>query len=68
MHYLYDYSWNFSQLALKTGISREGLYKALFDNGNPSFATILKMITEFGLQIKFVPATSAKRKIRKSTY
>jgi probable addiction module antidote protein len=48
MRYLYDYSWNFSQLALKTGISCEGLYKALSDNGNPSFATILKMIAKFG--------------------
>lgn len=53
---------NFSELARKTGVSREGLYKALSEDGNPSFATILKMITAFGLQIKFVPATPLKLK------
>lgn len=53
---------NFSELARKTGVSREGLYKALSEDGNPSFATILKMIAAFGLQIKFVPATPLKLK------
>lgn len=51
---------NFSQLARDTGITREGLYKALSDNGNPSFVTIVKMMTAFGLQIKFVPAKHVK--------
>ncbi len=31
-----------SQLARDTGISREGLYKALSSNGNPEFATVLR--------------------------
>lgn len=51
---------NFSQLARDTGISREGLYKALSDNGNPSFATIAKMVSALGLHIKFVPSTPLK--------
>lgn len=29
---------NFSKLARESGITCEGLYKALSDNGNPSFA------------------------------
>lgn len=51
---------NFSQLARDTDISREGLYKALSDNGNPSFAMIIKMVAALGLHIKFVPATPLK--------
>lgn len=51
---------NFSQLARDTNISREGLYKALSDNGNPSFAMIIKMAAALGLHMKFVPAKSLK--------
>lgn len=40
-----------SQVARDTGISREGLYKALSAEGNPSFATILKVIKALGLQL-----------------
>lgn len=32
-----------SQLANETGMGRESLYKALSGEGNPSFATILKV-------------------------
>lgn len=51
---------NFSQLARASGISREGLYKALSNNGNPSFATIIKMVSALGLHMKFVPSTPLK--------
>jgi len=40
-----------SQVARDAGISREGLYKALSDEGNPSFGTILKVIKALGLQL-----------------
>jgi probable addiction module antidote protein len=30
------------QLARETGLTREGLYKALSPEGNPSFATVMK--------------------------
>lgn len=33
-----------TQLAKATGITREGLYKALAPTGNPEFSTILKVI------------------------
>jgi len=40
-----------AQLARDTGISREGLYKALSGDGNPSFGTILKVVKALGLQL-----------------
>ncbi len=46
-------SRNFSELARKTGMSREGLYKALTAESNPSFATISKVATALGLRIEF---------------
>jgi len=42
---------NMSQLARDTGITREGLYKALSDDGNPTFATVTKVAKALGLQI-----------------
>ena len=38
------------QLAKGTGITREGLYKALGEQGNPSFATVVKVMHALGLQ------------------
>ena len=40
-----------AQLARDTGISREGLYKALARDGNPSLATVLKVIKALGLRL-----------------
>ena len=40
-----------AQVARDTGISREGLYKALSHEGNPSFATILKVVKALGLEL-----------------
>ncbi|RMG55918.1 MAG: putative addiction module antidote protein [Gammaproteobacteria bacterium] len=45
-----------SELARRTGLSREGLYKALSENGNPSLATVLKVLKALGLEIRLVPA------------
>ena len=42
-----------TQLARDTGLTREGLYKALGQDSNPSFDTILKVMRALGL--KFVP-------------
>ena len=47
---------NMSQLARDTGLSREGLYKALSEEGNPSFSTVAKIAKALGLQIKFETA------------
>ena len=40
-----------SQLARETGLGRESLYKALSGEGNPSFATILKVIRALGVKL-----------------
>jgi len=39
------------QLAKDTGLTREGLYKALNKDGNPSFATVLKVMKALGLNL-----------------
>ena len=46
-------SGNVSELARRVGMSREGLYKALTAEGNPSFATISKVAHALGLRIEF---------------
>jgi probable addiction module antidote protein len=46
-------SGNLSELARKLGMSREGLYKALSKDGNPSFATIMKVAQALGLRLEF---------------
>jgi probable addiction module antidote protein len=40
------------QLAIETGITREGLYKALSPTGNPSFVTIMKVCKPMGLRLR----------------
>jgi probable addiction module antidote protein len=40
-----------TQLARETGITRDGLYKALSPTGNPSFETVRKVIGALGLKI-----------------
>ncbi len=46
-------SGNVSELARRVGMSREGLYKALSGDGNPSFATIMKVAKALGLKLHF---------------
>ena len=40
-----------TQLARETGLGRESLYKALSGEGNPSFATILKVVRALGIKL-----------------
>jgi len=44
-----------SQLARDTGISREGLYRALSPEGNPEFATVMKVIHALGVRLHADP-------------
>lgn len=39
------------QLAKETGLTREGLYKALSAEGNPSLGTVLKVLKALGLKL-----------------
>ena len=45
-----------SEVARDAGVSREGLYKALSGEGNPSFDTILRVIKVLGLQLHVTKA------------
>jgi len=44
---------NMSQLAREAGMSREGLYKALSEEGNPTFATVAKIAKALGVANQF---------------
>ena len=43
---------NMSRLARDVGMSREGLYKALSENGNPTFATVMRITRALGMQLR----------------
>jgi len=43
---------NMSKLARDVGMTREGLYKALSEKGNPSFSTVMKITRALGLQVR----------------
>ena len=40
-----------TQVARETGLGRESLYKALSPDGNPEFATVLKVVRSVGLRL-----------------
>ncbi|WJH39502.1 putative addiction module antidote protein [Aliirhizobium terrae] len=44
-----------SHVAKEAGLSRENLYRALSDGGNPEFATILKVMRAIGYDLTIVP-------------
>ena len=43
---------NMSRLAREVGMTREGLYKALSENGNPTFATVMRITRALGMQLR----------------
>ncbi|HET9048396.1 MAG TPA: addiction module antidote protein [Chiayiivirga sp.] len=45
-----------TQLARDTGMGRESLYKALSGEGNPSFATVLRVSHALGVRLTAIPA------------
>jgi probable addiction module antidote protein len=45
-----------SQVAREAGLSRESLYKALGEHGNPSFATVLKVARALGVRLHALAA------------
>lgn len=40
-----------SRLSRETGLARESLYKALSPDGNPEFATVMKVIKALGFKL-----------------
>lgn len=44
-----------AELAEAAGISRAGLYKALGEGGNPSFATVAALLKALGVRLAVLP-------------
>jgi probable addiction module antidote protein len=49
-----------AQVARDAGLSREGLYKALGTEGNPSFETVSRVARALGLEIVVRPAARVR--------
>jgi probable addiction module antidote protein len=45
-----------SEVAREAGVSRECLDRALSADGNPEFATVLRVVQALGLRLSAVPA------------
>ncbi|HBK64664.1 MAG TPA: putative addiction module antidote protein [Cyanobacteria bacterium UBA11166] len=52
-----------SQITTETELGRENLYKAVFESGNPHFATVYKIISTLGFQISIQPSISDSYKL-----
>ena len=44
-------AYGMTKLAKDTGLAREALYRALSADGNPEFATVLKVLKALGLRL-----------------
>lgn len=53
-----------TQIARKTGLGRESLYKALSPEGNPEFSTVLKVMKALGIKLHAGITTEKKPKKR----
>ncbi len=49
-----------TEVARKTSLSRESLYRALSPDGNPEFATVLRVLQALGLQLTAPPVPQKK--------
>ncbi len=45
-----------TEVAREAGVSRESLYRALSADGNPEFATVLRVVHALGLRLSVTPA------------
>src|SRR5262245_32358567 len=48
-----------SEIAEKSGLSRESLYRALSSDGNPEMATVLKVMRALGMRVSVTPDIQA---------
>lgn len=47
-------------VAQETGLGRESLYKSLSSNGNPEFATVLKVVHALGFRLQVTGSPTPK--------
>jgi len=50
-----------AKIAKESGLSRESLYKALGENGNPEFATVMRIVRALDLTLSARPARKARK-------
>lgn len=50
---------NISALSEESGVTRQGLYLALSESGNPRFSTITQLLNALGLQLAITPKRAA---------
>jgi probable addiction module antidote protein len=55
-------------IARRSGLGRQSLYKALSENGNPEFSTVIKVLAALGIKITTAPMEerSGKTKHRRT--
>jgi probable addiction module antidote protein len=49
-----------TKVASEASLGRESLYKSLSLNGNPEFATVIKVLATLNLKLQAVPANETK--------
>jgi probable addiction module antidote protein len=56
-----------TSVARAAKMTREGLYRALGENGNPEFVTVVKVLAALGMQldVKVVPPAKPQKSVRK---
>jgi len=54
-------------VAHKSGLTRESLYKALSEKGNPAFATVLRVMDAMGLHLSVMPRAETRKAARRLT-
>jgi len=52
------------ELAKNLGMSRSGLYKALSPEGNPSFSTVLQLLSSLGMSVNVRPLSEQIGRLR----
>ncbi|MBK8121703.1 MAG: putative addiction module antidote protein [Sulfuritalea sp.] len=55
-----------TQLARDTGLTREGLYRALSSSGNPEFSTVLRVIKALKIRLRATPAPRPSHAARRA--
>ncbi len=54
-----------SEVAREAGVSRESLYRALSAEGNPEFATVLRVVRALGLKFSVAPVGFGVKEVPK---
>jgi probable addiction module antidote protein len=54
-----------AEVARETKLSRTSLYKALGGNGNPEFATVVRVLASLGVRLTAMPAGERRKSARR---